>query len=285
MPPPESPVDPVVAIERPLAGRSAIVTGGSGGIGRQIAVALARGGASRIGIHFHRNQAAAEATADEVTAWAAEAALLSADCGSPAACRQLVDDAFQWLGRPDIWVHAAGADVLTGDAGQWDFEQKLAELWKIDVQGSIVTGRHYARRVAELAEQSPQQSQRSAASLILIGWDQATRGMEGEGGMMFAPIKAAVQAFGKSLAQDAAPHLRVNTVAPGWIRTAWGESVRDYWDRRARGQALMQRWGSGQDVAAAVAFLASPASGFITGQTIDVNGGFNRRWPSVGYDG
>ncbi len=264
-----------LAITSPLAGLSAVVTGASGGIGRQIAVALVRAGVAQIGIHFHRNHAVAQATADEIAGLTAQPVLLQADCASPAACRDLVDDAFRWLGRPDIWVHAAGADVLTGDAVQWDFEQKLAHLWEVDVQGAIATGRHYASRVQDAADQHPD---RPPASLILIGWDQASEGMEGAGGLMFAPVKAAVEAFGKSLAQDSAPLLRVNTVAPGWIRTAWGEAVNEYWDGRARGQALMQRWGSGDDVAAATVFLASPAASFITGQTIAVNGGFNRRW-------
>ncbi|HBJ36270.1 MAG TPA: 3-oxoacyl-ACP reductase [Planctomycetaceae bacterium] len=259
----------------PLAELCAVVTGASGGIGRQIAIAFAVAGAKRIGIHFARNHAAAQQTADEVSAAGAEPILLQADCGSREACRELVDDAFKWFGRPDVWVHAAGADVLTGEAQNWDFDQKLAHLIDVDLIGSIVVGREYARRIREA---DSQQSGQQPASLMLIGWDQATEGMEGDGGQMFAPVKAGVEAFARSLAQEYAPQVRVNTLAPGWIMTSWGETVNEYWDRRAKGQSLMQRWGSAADVAAAAVFLASPASNFITGQTLNINGGFSRRW-------
>ncbi len=265
------PTEPI----RPLADLSAVVTGASGGIGRQIALAFATAGAKRIGVHFAKNHAAAQKTADEVAALGADPILLQADCGSPLACRELVDDAFQWFGRPDVWVHAAGADVLTGEAQNWDFDQKLAHLIDVDLIGSIVVGRHYGRRIRESDSHSPGGR---PASLIMIGWDQATEGMEGDGGQMFAPVKAGVEAFAKSLAQEYAPQVRVNTIAPGWIMTSWGESVNEYWDGRAKGQALMRRWGTANDVAAAAVFLASPASEFITGQTLNVNGGFSRRW-------
>lgn len=260
---------------QPLAELSAVVTGASGGIGRQIAIAFAVAGAKRIGVHFSKNHAAAQKTSDEVAAAGAEPILLQADCSSPSACRELVDDAFNWFGRPDVWVHAAGADVLTGDAQQWDFDQKLAHLIDVDLIGSIVVGREFARRIREIDSQSPGNR---PASLMMVGWDQATEGMEGDGGQMFAPVKAGVEAFAKSLAQEYAPQLRVNTIAPGWIMTSWGETVNEYWDGRAKGQSLMRRWGTATDVAAAAVFLASSASEFITGQTLNINGGFSRRW-------
>lgn len=272
--PDPSTTDPI----QPLAGLSAVVTGASGGIGRQIAIAFAIAGAERIGIHFSKNHAAAQKTADEVSAAGAEPILLQADCASPVACRELVDDAFNWFDRPDVWVHAAGADVLTGDAQQWDFDQKLAHLIDVDLIGSITVGREYASRIRELDSQSPG---RQPASLMMIGWDQATEGMEGEGGQMFAPVKAGVEAFAKSLAQEYAPQIRVNTIAPGWIMTSWGETVSEYWDARAKGQSLMRRWGTAADVAAAAVFLASPASEFMTGQTLNINGGFSRRWERI----
>lgn len=268
-PKPQNPAAP------PLSGTSAIVTGASGGIGRQIAIDFAIAGAARVGIHFNKNHAAAKETADLVMAAGAEPMLLQADCGAPAGCRELVDDAFNWLGRPDVWVHAAGADVLTGEAQSWDFDQKLALLIDVDLIGSIVVGREYTSRIRRLRSENPDHP---PTSLILIGWDQATLGMEGEGGQMFAPVKAGVEGFAKSLAQEYAPDVRVNTIAPGWIRTSWGESVSEYWDHRAKGQALMRRWGTAADVAAAAVFLASPRSGFITGETLNINGGFSRRW-------
>jgi len=269
--------DPATTL-KPLTGMSGVVTGASGGIGRQIAITLAQGGAAQIVLQFASNAAAADSTAREVAAAGCQPIVLQADCSTSPGCVRLMDDAFQALGRPAFWIHAAGADVLTGDAADWDFDQKLRRLIDVDLIGSITIGRDFARRITNLADKN---SPVAPASLVLIGWDQATEGMEGIGGQMFGPVKAAVEAFAKSLAQEYAPQVRVNTIAPGWIRTAWGEAVDDYWDQRAQGQALMRRWGTGQDVAAAALYLVSPSSGFITGQTLAVNGGFSRRWERV----
>ena len=78
----------------------------------------------------------------------------------------------------------------------------------------------------------------------------------------------------KSLAQSLAPKVRVNCIAPGWIQTKWGQSASEDWQRRAKSDALMDRWGQPEDVAAAAAYLASEESGFVSGQVLSVNGGF-----------
>jgi len=141
-------------------------------------------------------------------------------------------------------------------------------LWQVDVAAAIALSRAVGRRMKELASTSP------LPTIINVGWDQADQGMEGESGQMFGAIKGAVMAFTRSLAQSLAPEVRVNCVAPGWIRTAWGAEASDYWDRRAKEESLLARWGTPEDVARAVRFLASPAAEFITGHTLPVNGGF-----------
>jgi 3-oxoacyl-[acyl-carrier protein] reductase len=269
-------------LDRPLRGLTAVVTGASGGIGRQVAIALADAGITSLIAHYASNLSGCTQTLQAVRERGCQAISLQADCGSPADCQRLVNAAFETLAWPDIWVHAAGVDVLTGEAAQWTFEAKLKRLIEVDLLGSIAVSRAALARWSDAAPPNAQgrgdARSRPAPSLILIGWDQAPHGMEGDAGQMFGPVKAGVEAFAKSLAQSAAPHVRVNTVSPGWIRTAWGEGTSDYWDRRAQGQALMSRWGTPADVAAAVLFLANPASEFITGQTIEVNGGFSRKW-------
>lgn len=270
----------------------AVVTGASGGIGRQIAVSLANAGVRRIGLHFAADAAAARVTAEPVEAVGCQPVLLQADFADPAQCERLVEEAFAEV-APSIWVHAAGADVLTGEAAEQSFHEKLRRLVEVDFIGTLTVARLVAERFSQAVQAAasvqtnqPQQAPgRSAsgdshtpASIVLIGWDQASEGMEGDAGQLFGPVKAAVAALGKSLAQHHAPWVRVNTIEPGWIRTAWGESTHGYWDQRARGQALMARWGTPDDVAAAAVFLVSPTSGFITGQTLAVNGGFSRHW-------
>lgn len=81
-------------------------------------------------------------------------------------------------------------------------------------------------------------------------------------------------AFSRSLGQSLAPQVRVNCVAPGWIRTAWGDGASQEWQERAKSESLVQRWGTPEDVAQAILYLASPAASFITGQVLPVNGGF-----------
>ena len=111
--------------------------------------------------------------------------------------------------------------------------------------------------------------------ILNLGWDGAERGMAGDSGQLFAAAKGAVMAFSRSLAQSLAPEVRVNCLAPGWIRTAWGQGASAYWQERAQSEALLRRWGMPEDVARVARFLVSPAAAFLTGQTIDVNGGFN----------
>ncbi|MFO0969360.1 MAG: SDR family oxidoreductase, partial [Gemmataceae bacterium] len=108
---------------------------------------------------------------------------------------------------------------------------------------------------------------------VNMGWDQAETGMDGDSGQLFGTVKAAVMAFTRSLALSLAPQVRVNCLAPGWIRTAWGEGASDYWQARAVKETPLARWGEPEDVAQTALWLVSPAASFITGQTIRINGG------------
>ncbi len=109
--------------------------------------------------------------------------------------------------------------------------------------------------------------------ILNIGWDQADRGMEGLSGELFAASKNAVMGFSRSLAVSLAPHVRVNCIAPGWIRTAWGQTAGEVWQERVRKETPLARWGTPEDVAKLARFLASDDADFITGQVIRVNGG------------
>src|SRR6266851_5806379 len=106
-----------------------------------------------------------------------------------------------------------------------------------------------------------------------MGWDQAETGMEGDSGQLFSAAKAAVTAFSKSFAVTLAPKVRVNCIAPGWIRTSWGENASQPWQERVLHETPLRRWGTPEDVARAVRWLVSPAAAYVTGQVIRVNGG------------
>ncbi|MEX2174869.1 MAG: SDR family oxidoreductase [Pirellulaceae bacterium] len=257
---------PIASSPPGLAGRVAAVTGASGGIGRAIALALAQQGADVV-VHGHSRRAAAEGVAAEIRALGRAVEVILCDLADDAARRALVERAWNWRSGVDVWVNNAGADVLTGAAAGWPFDRKLAQLWLVDVQGTIALSRDVGSRMKLRID-------RPGGTILNIGWDQAEQGMAGDSGEMFAAVKGAVMAFSRSLAQSLAPQVRVNCLCPGWIRTSWGEEASDAWQQRAQRQALVGRWGTPEDVARAAAFLASPAAAFITGQVIHVNGGF-----------
>jgi 3-oxoacyl-[acyl-carrier protein] reductase len=125
-----------------------------------------------------------------------------------------------------------------------------------------------------LARLAGERMKRQGRGVILtMGWDQAETGMEGDSGQLFGACKAAVMAFTKSLALELAPPVRVNCLAPGWIRTAWGAGASDAWQTRALRETPLARWGTPEDVAQTARWLVSPAAQFITGQIVRIDGG------------
>ena len=255
-----------------LTGKVAVVTGSSSGIGRAIACELAEAGADVL-VHARVHRDAAEATAAAIRDRGVGAHVALADLADPSNHESLVDEAWNWRNGVDIWVNNAGADVLTGEAAGWSFEEKLARLWQVDVLATVRLSRSIGRRM----QQSGAATESGAASggvILNMGWDQVEAGMAGDSGEMFGAIKGAVIAFSKSLARSLAPQVRVNCLAPGWIKTAWGTHASEYWQARACRESLLARWGTPEDVARVARFLASPAASFITGQVIPVNGGF-----------
>ncbi len=245
-----------------LTDQWALVTGASGGIGSQIAKELALAGANLI-LHTHHNQAAAKTLAEEINANGPRAEVVECDFSEPQKCLDFADAVWQ-IASLDILVNNAGVDVLTGEAADWTFVQKLDQLWLVDVRATIELSRSFGEKMQE----------RGCGVIINMGWDQVDQGMGGDSGEMFATAKGAVMAFTRSLAKSLAPQVRVNCVAPGWIQTDWGKSASEYWQKRARTESLVDRWGTPADVAGAVRFLASPAASFINGQILQVNGGW-----------
>lgn len=253
-----------------LSGLNIVVTGGSSGIGKATCVRAGSLGA-QVAVHYNNNQSGANSTVAEIENSNSTGFAVKADLRNESERTFLVENCYTRMGRIDAWVHNAGADVLTKESAKLEFEDKLSLLWDVDVKGTLMLARDVAHRMTE------QPTGRSIPSMVFIGWDQAPFGMEGDAGQMFGPTKAAVMAISNSLAQTHSPAIRINCVAPGWIRTSWGDEASDYWEKRAKSESLLGRWGKPEDVAAAITFLCSPAAEFINGQTIDVSGGWNRK--------
>jgi 2-amino-4-hydroxy-6-hydroxymethyldihydropteridine diphosphokinase len=248
--------------QRELQGLNAVVTGSTSGIGRAIALELADAGANVI-IHGRRSLEAAETVAAECRDKQVDALGLLADLRDENSSAKFVERAWQRFATIDIWINCAGADTLTGDAATWPFERKLAELWSVDVRATI----QLSRAVGTMMK-------RQGRGVILnMGWDQADTGMGGDSGQLFGAVKGAVMAFTKSLALELAPEVRVNCLAPGWIRTAWGEQASEKWQQRVLAETPLARWGTPEDVAKVARWLVSPAAQFITGQIVRINGG------------
>jgi 3-oxoacyl-[acyl-carrier protein] reductase len=247
---------------RELAGLRALVTGSTSGIGRAIALELAAGGADVI-VHGRRSMNAAEEVAGEVRRRGRRAAVQLADLAREDECAALMEAAWREWGGLDVLVNNAGADTLTGAGAKWSFERKLEELWAVDVRATIRLARGLGRRMKEAG----------GGVVLNMGWDQAETGMEGDSGELFATIKGAVMSFSRSLALSLAPEVRVHCLAPGWIRTAWGEGASSAWQQRVLRETPLRTWGTPQDVAAAARWLVSPAARYLDGQVVRVNGG------------
>ncbi|MCI0642486.1 MAG: 2-amino-4-hydroxy-6-hydroxymethyldihydropteridine diphosphokinase [Gemmataceae bacterium] len=244
-----------------LRGLRALVTGSTSGIGRAIALELAAGGADVI-VHGRRSVEAAQEVAGLCRTQDVRSDHLLTDLSIEQNLEPLVDKAWQIWDGLDIWINNAGADTLTGAAAQWSFEEKLRVLWEVDVRATMILARAVGRRMQE-----------RGGVILNVGWDQAETGMEGDSGELFAASKGAVMAFSKSLALSLSPRVRVNCLAPGWIRTAWGEHASPAWQQRAETETPLGRWGAPQDAARAARWLVSPAAQFVTGQILRVNGG------------
>jgi 3-oxoacyl-[acyl-carrier protein] reductase len=243
-----------------LKGRVALVTGASSGIGKAIALAAARAGAD-VALTYRANEKGARAVEREISALGRRACVSQLDLADGNAIQALGPAVRRAMGRIDIWINNAGADILTGPHAQLSRDEKLDMLLRVDLRGTMIA----SWQAAELLEDD--------GVIINMSWDHVLTGMPGTNPEMYAAVKGGVLAFSKSLARSVAPRIRVNVLAPGWIATAFSGEMEGDAHRLVAEATPMKRWGTPEDVAAAAIFLASPASGFMTGQALLIGGG------------
>lgn len=244
-----------------LTGKRALVTGGSSGIGRAIALEFAKAGADVI-VHYAKSATFAERVSQEIREIGKKSTILGSDFSKDD--REIfIKNAFDFWNGLDIWVNNAGVDLLTGEGATASYENKLQKLLDVDVRAGILIAKSVGQRMAQAGQ----------GVILTIGWDQSDRGMEGDSGELFSAAKNSIMGYSRSLAVSLAPEVRVNCIAPGWIKTAWGETASDVWQERVLRETPMHRWGLPEDIAKLARFLASDDASYITGQVINCNGG------------
>lgn len=239
--------------------RAALVTGGGRGIGRAICLALAAQGYDVV-VNYAASSAAAEQTAADCRAYGVQAVTLQADVTDPAACQTLVDTAAKTFGRLDVLVNNAGvtADKLILRMQEEDFDKVINANLKgaffcCKAACKLMMRQRYGRIV-------------NISSVV---------GLHGNAGQAnYAASKAGLVGLTKSLAKEfAARNVTVNAVAPGFIGTDMTNAMTDAAKQAAMAGIPAGRIGAPEDVANAVAFLASENAAYITGQVLCVDGG------------
>ena len=243
-----------------LSPRTALITGGSRGIGRATAELLARAGA-RVALNYVRDEAAANAAVRDIRAAGGEAMALAGDVSDVAAARQLVRDVIAAWGRLDILVANAGIwleDVTgRGDVEVWD------RTYAVNLRGPFLVTDAALPHLAE-----------HGGSIVFVS---STAGQRGEARhSAYAASKGAIISYTKSLAAELGPRgIRVNAVAPGWVDTDMSRSSLDNPIQRSEIEKTIPigRVASATDIAGPVLFLVSDLARHLQGEIVNVNGG------------
>jgi 3-oxoacyl-[acyl-carrier protein] reductase len=243
-----------------FSGKAALVTGGSRGIGRAIAVALARGKA-KVAIGYAGNEAAAqEAGGLCEEAGAAQVKLLKFDVADPAACAAAVDEVVSAFGGLHVLVNNAGIAL----------DQLVMRLkddeWRRQLDVNLGGTFHLVRAAAR-----PMMKQRGGS---IVNLTSVVGEMGNAGQAAYAATKAGIIGFTKSVARElASRNIRVNAVAPGFIDTDMTSGLPEAARTKMLESIPLARLGTAGEVAATVAFLASDQASYVTGEVLRVNGG------------
>ena len=242
-----------------LNGKVAVVTGASRGIGRQIAISMAKEGAVVI-VNYNGSAAKAEEVVKEIEAAGGKAEAVQCNVSDFESCKEMLDAVVKEHGRLDILVNNAGItrDNLLMKMSEEDFDAVI----QTNLKGVFNCTRHIARQM--LKQKSGRIINISSVSGVLGNAGQAN----------YCAAKAGVIGLTKSAAKELASRgITVNAVAPGFIKTEMTDVLKDDIKKAIMENIPMKAFGETEDIANAVAFLASEEARYITGQVISVDGG------------
>ncbi|MGC5561424.1 SDR family NAD(P)-dependent oxidoreductase [Streptomyces sp. FR-108] len=245
-----------------LDGRVALVTGGSSGIGRGVAEALARAGAGVVVVA--RGEAELTATVEELGALGCRAAWVRADLGTREGVREAAEQAVEAFGEPDILVNCAGVNLRP------PMSELSDEVWDttmaLNLDAPFLLGRRFGPAMAE----------RGFGRIIHITSQQAHRAFVQSGA--YGVSKGALESLARSQAEAWSPYgVTVNTLVPGFVMTPLNRRLSSDPEKVAAlaARTMVGRNGLAEDFAGAAVFLASAASAYVTGQSVFVDGGFS----------
>ncbi len=253
--------NPLLGAERmfDLTGKAALVTGGSRGIGRGIAVALARHGAS-VAVNYNRSEAQAEEVREEIESLGGTAITIQADVRDPAEAERLITTAVEKLGHLDILVNNAGFNrdnlILRMSMEDWD------EVMDTNLRAVFICTKAALR---------PMMKQRWGR-VINIG---SVSGLGGNAGQAnYAAAKSGLVGLTRAVAREmGSRNITSNLIAPGLVITELTKDIRQEIVDAVMRRLILTRYGKTEEIGAAVVFLASEEASYITGQIINVDGG------------
>ncbi len=242
-----------------LSGKVALVTGAGRGIGKAIALSLAKKGAFVI-VNYCGSEQKAQETVAEIHFHGGRGVACQCDVSDFSACKEMIDLLIKEYGHIDILVNNAG---ITRDGLVMKMsEEEFDEVVNVNLKGCFHTIRHLSRQF--LKQKSGKIINISSVSGIVGNPGQAN----------YCASKAGVIGLTKSVARELGSRgITVNAVAPGWIDTEMTGSLPEAVKEKLKGQILLGRTGTAEEVGEVVAFLASPSADYITGQVISVDGG------------
>ncbi|MCD4728463.1 MAG: SDR family oxidoreductase [Pirellulales bacterium] len=242
-------------------GKTAIVTGGSRGIGRACVARLAAEGA-KVAFVYNSNQQAAESLLDELKSAPGEVRALQADVRDLGRAHQLVDPLFDEWERIDVLINSAGV-VRDGLLGAM-----TADQWRDVIETNLGGTFNYCHAVTQ-----PMMMARSGS---IVNLSSTSAEFASRGQVNYAASKGGINGLTRALAKELAPrNVRVNAIAPGMIETDMSQVVRGIAGDQIKKMIPLKRIGRPEEIASVAAFLASDEAAYLTGQVVRVDGGLS----------